>query len=91
MLVDVRTKQEYQECRIHNSYLASNSKQLFAIADTLDLDQNIFVYCESGGRSPRACKMLVDKGFVHVFNLKKGLIEWMISGYKIDSTKVKSY
>ena len=87
VLIDVSTEKEYQELRIPNSCLASNSTQLFVITDTLDFDQAIFVYCEYGDRSKQACKLLIKKGFKNVINLKGGLIEWMKLGYKIDSTK----
>ncbi|MCK5822944.1 MAG: rhodanese-like domain-containing protein [Bacteroidales bacterium] len=89
VLIDVSTRKEYKESHITNSFLAENSKKLFVITDTLDFEQAIFVYCEYGDRSKQACKLLIDRGFVHVFNLKKGLVEWEKSGYKIDSTKIK--
>ena len=89
VLIDVSTKEEYQEAHIPNSLLAENSKKLFTITDTVDFEQAIFVYCEEGDRSCQACKLLIKKGFKNVNNLKGGLRAWLKSGYIIDTTKVK--
>ncbi len=87
VLIDVNTKKEYKKSHIPNSHLASNSTQLFTITDTLDFDQYVFIYCEYGDRSMQACKLLINKGFVHVFNLKDGLVAWKKSGYKVNKKK----
>ena len=87
VLIDVNTKKEYKKSHILNSHLASNSTQLYAITDTLDFEQAVFVYCEYGDRSKQACKLLINKGFLHIFNLKDGLVEWKKSGYKVEKKK----
>ncbi|MBE9467812.1 MAG: rhodanese-like domain-containing protein [Bacteroidetes bacterium] len=87
VLIDVSTIEEYEESHIGNSLLAENSKKLFSIIDTVDFEQAIFVYCEYGDRSSQACKLLNNKGFKEVCNLKGGLRAWLKSGYKVDSTK----
>jgi len=39
-------------------------------------DKPIFVYCRSGNRSTVAAKVLKDKGFTNVVNLRHGIGEW---------------
>lgn len=42
----------------------------------LDRDREIVVYCRSGGRSEWAAKLLMDKGFENVLNLRGGVLGW---------------
>lgn len=83
VLIDVRTKREYKKERIDNSILAKKKKILLSIADTLDHEQPVFVYCDVGTRSFTACIILTDMGFKNVYNLERGLIEWKEAGYPV--------
>lgn len=46
-------------------------------------DDEIVCLCRSGGRSADACKILQNKGFTNVKNLKGGINEW---AKKIDTS-----
>lgn len=39
-------------------------------------NKKIILVCRSGRRSQRAAKILVEKGYSSVYNLKGGIIEW---------------
>jgi len=42
----------------------------------LDKDKEYLMYCRSGNRSGRACKMMQKKGFKNLYNLEKGYSAW---------------
>lgn len=89
LLIDVRTVREFQKERIPHAILASKSTVLFSIADTLDLEQPIFVYCEDEARSITACNLLIERGFRNVYMLKEGIIGWKIRNLEIDNSRIK--
>ena len=84
IIIDVRTKKEFEESKISEAILAENSKILNQISDTLDFDTPILIYCEYGDRSITACELLSRKGFKHLYNLKNGLIDWRKMDYKFE-------
>jgi molybdopterin/thiamine biosynthesis adenylyltransferase/rhodanese-related sulfurtransferase/proteasome lid subunit RPN8/RPN11/molybdopterin converting factor small subunit len=87
-VLDVREPNEYQICRIAGSTLIPLGElpkrldELPAGADAPD----IVVHCKMGGRSAKAVRQLVDKGFTRVQNLKGGILEWID---QIDPTQPK--
>ena len=42
----------------------------------IDRDREVVVYCRSGSRSAWAVRLLLDRGFESVLNLKGGLLGW---------------
>lgn len=73
ILVDVRSKQEYQEEHLEGSIncplydLERNSQNLS------DKKENtIIVYCQSGSRSKRATQILKERGCFHVYQIEGG-------------------
>lgn len=44
--------------------------------DELDPEKEVVVYCRSGGRSAWAARILLDRGFTNVLNLKGGVLGW---------------
>lgn len=77
LLIDVRTKGEYNKGHIENalniSYFSSDFK---ARIDQLPKDKLIFMYCETQHRSPLASKLMKRKGFTHIVDLEGGFIKW---------------
>ncbi|MGH9411641.1 MAG: rhodanese-like domain-containing protein, partial [Vicinamibacterales bacterium] len=47
---------------------------------------DIVVHCKMGGRSAKAVRQLMERGFTRVENLKGGILEWID---KIDSTQAR--
>ncbi len=89
VLIDVRTVKEFQKERLHHAILASNSNVLFSIADTLDLEQPIFIYCEDEARSITACTFLIERGFRNVYMLKEGINGWKRRNLEIDDSRIR--
>ena len=69
MLLDVRTEREYQDGGIEGS-VNIPVQELPGRMDELGAkDQPIVVYCQSGGRSAMAKRMLEGNGFTSVHDL----------------------
>lgn len=66
LLLDVRSKEEYDEGHLDNA----ENRPLTKI-DELDINKNtpIIVYCKSGIRSSEAAKMLLEMGYIHIYDL----------------------
>ena len=74
ILLDVRSKQEYEEGHLSGSVslcLYDICKQANQILP--DKQQTIIVYCSSGNRSKEAQETLETMGYENVYNLKGGL------------------
>ena len=89
ILLDARTYKEYRRVRIPGALLAPTTEILGEISDTCDHEQPVFVYCSGGYRSSSACKHLIGRGFVEVYNLKGGLIGWRQHNYPLDKKKLE--
>ena len=76
IILDVRTKEEYEEQHIPNSILIPvDELENRALNELLDKQAKIFVYCRSGVRSITASEILVNLGYEKVYNLG-GIINW---------------
>ena len=84
-LVDVRTMDEYTEGHIAGSLIIDVKDENFAslVDEQLAKDKKVAVYCRSGRRSRTAADILVKKGF-KVYNLDKGILNWMEEGREIE-------
>jgi rhodanese-related sulfurtransferase len=60
-------------------------QDLQARAGELEQYQNqpILIYCATGNRSTTASKILLDKGYKDVMNLRMGIMGWASKGYNI--------
>lgn len=50
--------------------------QILERMDELDPEEEVVVYCRSGSRSAWAARILMDRGFAKVLNLKGGVLGW---------------
>ena len=85
-LVDVRTLAEHMEGHIPGSLnINVKDEEGFptAVDELLDKEKEVAVYCRSGRRSRTAADILVKKGF-KVYNLDKGILNWMEEGREIE-------
>ena len=84
-LLDVRTLAEHMEGHIPSSLNINVQDKDFSscIDDLLDNQKEVAVYCRSGRRSRTAADILVKKGF-KVYNLDKGILNWMEEGREIE-------
>ena len=85
-LLDVRTLAEHMEGHIPGSLNINVKDENFAscVDDLLDKNRSeVAVYCRSGRRSRTAADILVKKG-LKVYNLDKGILNWMEEGREIE-------
>lgn len=76
-LIDVRTSGEFEQgtidgamnLNILNGELANN-------LGNLDKNQPVFIFCQMGGRSSQAAKLLQENGFIQIYELKEGYSSW---------------
>lgn len=51
----------------------------------LNKDETYFVICRSGGRSKRACGVMLQKGFKSIYNIAGGMLSWNEKNYPIEA------
>ncbi len=87
-LLDVRTPEEFAEGHIKGAINYNiDSPDFNANIATLDKNKPVLTYCRSGRRSSAAADILYDKGFVEVYNMEGGILEWIAAGKPIEKDK----
>ena len=81
-ILDVRTPGEYQQIHIKGTHLIP-IQQLQARIGELESKkhEDIFVYCATGNRSTVAARILADRGFKRIYNLRYGVYDWARRGH----------
>ena len=85
VVLDIRTPEEFNEARLANAinvdyYDADFAEQL----DGLDKNDPYVMYCRTGNRSSDAVKTMKDLGFVEVYEIDGGIVNWYDSGFPIE-------
>lgn len=83
MLLDVRTAEEYAEGHIAGAAwipVTELAKRLGEVPH----GKRVYVYCHSGVRSARASKLLAERGFKNIENVKGGIVAWKAAGYPVE-------
>ncbi|WP_291633873.1 rhodanese-like domain-containing protein [Clostridium sp.] len=76
ILLDVRTKEEYETGHIKGSILMPVDNLEEEVGKSLkDKEVTILVYCRSGNRSFSAANILIEQGYKNVYNLG-GIKDW---------------
>lgn len=76
VLLDVRTKEEYDTGHIKGSILIPvDVLEQEAAKKLVDKEAHIFIYCRSGNRSVTAANILIKQGYKNVYNLG-GINDW---------------
>lgn len=76
VILDARTEAEYSERRIEGAELIPHTAiEARAEEELPDRNAVIFVYCQSGGRSAQAARILVKLGYRNVFDFG-GIVDW---------------
>lgn len=76
-LIDVRTPEEFEKGHIEGAVnIDWNDADFDDRVAMLDVENPVFVYCLSGGRSSKAVKKLEKIGFDEVYELSGGMMEW---------------
>jgi rhodanese-related sulfurtransferase len=83
-VVDVREVDEYTDGHIPGAIHVP----LQTVPDNLESfrsDQDVFVVCQVGGRSGKACQYLIDQGVTNVVNVAGGTSGWILLGNGVHS------
>lgn len=73
-IIDVRTRKEYLEYHLNKSVNIPLSELKEKIEKVQpDKERKILLYCQTGGRSKKAAKILENLGYYQLYNLKGGL------------------
>lgn len=76
VILDVRTKEEYEEAHIPGAILIPNEEiGKEPLEQLADLDKEILVYCRSGNRSAQAAKKMIEAGYTKVYDFG-GITDW---------------
>ena len=76
VVVDVRTRDEYDGGHIENAVLVPNESIGSEMPETLpDKDATLLIYCRSGRRSKDAAEKLLSLGYQRVYDFG-GVIDW---------------
>ena len=80
-ILDVRTPEEFAEGFIEGARNIDFYRDDFEIEiNSLDKESSYALYCRSGKRSGQAAQMMQEAGFLSVFNLDGGMIDWANAG-----------
>lgn len=84
-LIDVRTKEEWDEGRLMGATLVTVTEDEFLdkAKAALDVEKPVMVYCRSGKRSQIATKQLRAAGFT-VYEIQGGINAWIAAGKPVE-------
>ncbi len=86
VVLDIRTPEEFNEARLADAIMVDFYADDFAAQlDTLDKDVPYVLYCRTGNRSSDAVKTMKDLGFVEVYEIDGGIVNWYDQGFPIES------
>jgi len=85
VILDIRTLEEFNEARLPDAimvdyYAADFADQL----DRLDKDVPYVLYCRTGNRTSDTAKTMKKLGFVEVYEIDGGIVEWYGQGYPVE-------
>lgn len=87
VLVDVRTSGEfnsgYIKTAVNYNYYDSDFKQKLL---ALPKDKNIYLYCKTGARSRSAASFLASNGYLRVYNLSRGIMDWSRQSFPLEKS-----
>ncbi len=86
MLLDVRTKQEWNECHVPNAVLIPLDELQNRLSE-VPQDVEVVVMCRSGARSMTATRMLHAKGYKKTLSMKGGINAWFGKNFELTCTK----
>lgn len=77
-LVDVRTAKEYKRWHIGKAINIDffNAIDFQKSFEKLQKDKPVYLYCQSGSRSQKAARKLIEMGFEKIYDLKGGIVRW---------------
>ncbi|MCH7869130.1 MAG: molybdopterin-synthase adenylyltransferase MoeB [Myxococcales bacterium] len=80
LLLDVRDDDEFERARIEGSKLVPLDQLEARLPELLEWKSSpIVVHCHLGGRSEKACRLLMERGFDSVENMEGGIDAWSLT------------
>ena len=74
ILLDVRSKQEYEEYHLEGAICIPTYELANQISKiTMNKEQTIIVYCQSGARSKKAVNLLEKMGYQNLYEIAGGI------------------
>ena len=87
-ILDVRTPQEYQQIHIKGTTLIPIQQLQARIAELESKKhEDVFIYCATGNRSTVAARILANRGFKRIYNLRYGVYDWVRQGHPYTTGK----
>lgn len=85
-LIDVREDHEYQTLHIPGAFHMPKDEISSLIAAKIpERDRAIYLHCKGGVRSLSAAESLLALGYQEVYSIDGGIMEWVQSGYPVES------
>ncbi|QGU00076.1 hypothetical protein SYNTR_1482 [Candidatus Syntrophocurvum alkaliphilum] len=75
-IIDVRIPEQYNASHIPNA-INIPLKNITNQCMVLNKNEEIVVYCNGGNSGSKAQNLLLDKGFIRVYNLEGGHRKWL--------------
>ena len=85
ILLDVRTKSEYDVSHLFGAQLILSEKMGFEKIKNLEKDIPLILYCSVGERSSKLAAKLKAKGFKNIYNLQGSIFKWANEGKPVYS------
>lgn len=84
VILDVRKSDDFQKEHIANAINIDFKSDSFSFKlDKLDKNKTYLINCYGGFRSKNTMKMMREKGFPRLYNMKGGFMKWRAKGYPI--------
>ena len=84
VVLDIRTPEEFNEARLADAIMVDFYADDFADQlDTLDKDVPYVMYCRTGNRTVEAVKTMKELGFLEVYEIDGGIVNWYEQGYPV--------
>ena len=84
IILDVRTSDEFDDGHIENAINIDFYSETFSDdLDKLNKTKKYLIYCRTANRSGQALNMMRDLGFIEVYNMLGGIVEWQENGYPV--------
>jgi rhodanese-related sulfurtransferase len=80
IIVDVRTREEYDSGHIEGAILIPVS-ELEGRINELSKEEELLIYCRTGNRSTNSVNILKANGYTKIFHMNDGIIAWIQAGY----------
>ena len=89
IILDTRPSGMYKKSRIDKAVNIENTEALEAMADSLDTETPLYMYCSTQTRSTSVANFLKDKGFSRLYVLEGGMMEWRRRDMPMDKKRLR--